>query len=94
MGKNYTLYITPADFAEEPNKSGLVNELLKKHYGSPGLVTLLEPSTEPPQEEETDEYKPDYSNLVYDSYTNAVYDKETKEQIEATPEMTEALKKR
>jgi hypothetical protein len=33
MGKNYTLYINVDRFAQEDNKSGLVNGLLYKHYG-------------------------------------------------------------
>ena len=32
MGKNYTLYISHEKFADEKNKSGLVNRLLDKHY--------------------------------------------------------------
>lgn len=35
MGKNYTLYISQPAFAVEKNKSGLVNQLLNKHYGTP-----------------------------------------------------------
>jgi len=32
MGKNYTLYINQLEFADEDNKSGLVNMLLARHY--------------------------------------------------------------
>jgi hypothetical protein len=32
MGKNYTLYIKDQQFDKETNKSGLVNELLLRHY--------------------------------------------------------------
>ena len=38
MGKNYTLYIRIDKFATEANKGGLINELLERHYGSPGRV--------------------------------------------------------
>lgn len=32
MGKNYTLYINVDKFAQEDNKSGLINSLLLDHY--------------------------------------------------------------
>jgi hypothetical protein len=32
MGKNYTLYINQEPFANEENKSGLVNALLAQYY--------------------------------------------------------------
>lgn len=32
MGKNYTLYINQEPFADEENKSGLINALLAQYY--------------------------------------------------------------
>lgn len=49
MGRNYTIYIKHDAFDTEPNKSGLVNQLLKKHYfDNTTKETDPIPDTKPP----------------------------------------------
>lgn len=50
MGRNYTLYVNVEQFADEANKSGLINRLLSEHYNV--SKTASKPSANKPTVDE------------------------------------------
>lgn len=108
MGKNYTLYINIDNFAREDNKSGLVNQLLARHYAGQvfepevRLVQSYAPDTSKGKLEvplvdtfdsDLNTYDP-YEGLILDTVMGRVYNTETGEAEDADPEMIKELKRR